>query len=614
MRQRLNPLIILLGALLLCQSAAASEPGITAVADRLQTDLQSPIVFTVTVTGSQAAQPTLPDLSAFDVQSHGHATNIAMVNGHFSRSVTQTFVLTPKKAGSFPVGPATVQIDGKQYESEPFVLQVSAAPAAAPDGAQDSGIFITGEVSNKAPYVGEQFVYTWRFFRRERVGTANVTLPEFGEFINEPLGERREFESLIKGQRYAVTEIRRALFAQAPGPATLDGASLQCEVFTGDRGDGFGSPLDTFFGHGARQTRQLHSPPIALRVQPIPSPPVGFADLVGSLALQASVGQNDLKVGDSTTLTLSLTGTGTLKQAAEPSMPPLPSFKVYDDRPAVQTRVQGQTLQLTKIFRKALVPSVPGDLQVGPFSLTYFDPSSRTFKVATAQALTLHVAPGEGGEGGEHGPAGAGPRPSTALGLRPEAGRRPGAGGAAAKVDVQVLNEDILPLYRRQDALDQHRFRQVHEVLWGVVFGLPVSFFIAMLALSRHQRQSSAVEERRRRAGALRTALQAHRAWQSPGGAASAPDSAEVAHQASRLLRQYLGTMLGTEGLALTAAEVRQALLQRGLPEPLAQRAEAFLQRCEAVQYGAPLAAGDTWVAVAKHLKDLLTQLDGQLK
>ncbi len=587
--------IFIVLSLLCCHSAQAAS--ISATVDRNETDMQNPLLLTVTIEGSQTAEPSLPDLSMFDVQTRGRSSNVSMINGHFTSSASYGFVLSPKRPGTFSIGATQVVIDGKTYSSEPFSVSVAAHAADDAAAGANAALFITSDVTTKTPYVGQQVRYTWRFFRRERVGTANVSLPEFTDLTTESLGEKREFETLLRGQRYTVTEIRKVLYAQEPGAVTISGTTLQCEVFTGNRMDDMGSPFDGFFGRGARQTKTLRTDPIVLHVQKVPVPPGAFSDLVGQVSVQAHLGHNELKVGDSTTLTLEVSGTADIKRALEPAMPPMPAFKTYDDKPSVSSHIKDGLLYQTKTFKKALVPTETGTLSVGPIAVTYFDPTTQAYRVASVAAMAVHVSAGatQGGgtaQGGQLARRGLGEGRDS---LPP------------VKQEVQILGDDILPIYKRLDALERHRFR---GSLWGLVFGLPVGFALAAFFVARKRHRGSSVAQQHRRASALRDALSHAKALQ-----ALLEEKAWVtaAGEVSRIVRAFLGAKFGVEGLALTAAEARIELERHGIEATLAFEVESLLNRCEAAQYGAIEAADVTFANLSEQLKTLLTALHRRL-
>jgi len=230
------PIRSLLTFLLFTFLATASlAQGIRVTIDRGEATIQDRLILTVTVEGSQSARPQLPELSAFQVYSRGQQSQFNMVNGRTTLSATYNYMLVPQRTGTFTIGPASVELDGRTYQSQPFSVRILDASATPKDA---STLFITAQVANPSPYVGEQVIYTWRFYRRVQVQDAQLLTPfAFEGFLVEDLGEVREYTTTRGGQEFAVSEIKKALFPQEQGKLTLPATQLQCQVLAA-----FGDP------------------------------------------------------------------------------------------------------------------------------------------------------------------------------------------------------------------------------------------------------------------------------------------------------------------------------------------------------------------------------------
>ena len=584
---------VLAAGLLLMATPAWAE-GLSAVVDRAQAAIGEQMTLNITVDGSRSAEPTLPDLAAFEIHGRSHSTQVQIINGHMSSRVSYSYALLPKRAGTFTIGAARVEIDGKTYQSTPITVTITAAPAG--EAAGNGPLYTTAEVSNPNPYVGEQVVYTWRFYSRARTTNLSLSMPDFEGFMAQNLGDKRDFETMVRGQQYHVIEIRKVLFPQEPSHTVLPPTSLQCDVFVNNRrgqDDVFSSPLDDFFDRGQRQTRVLRTAPIELKVQALPPPPAGFTGLVGNFQINAQISQTVLQVGDSATLTLTINGNGNVQHVQEPALK-LPGFKVYDDKPVSQTNVQGSLLMGTKVFKKALVPTQAGEFAVPPVTLSYFDPQTRSYKISTTQGFNLHVSGGTAAQDPK------GPSAGVAA-----------LGAPAGKQDVQLLGDDILPIYTRLDALDDQRFRPTHAALWTLLFAAPPLLFGAFAVWQRRREGLGALQAGRRRRTALRRSLRVVPEVQAGLKKGQVQQAAQLA---SHTVRDYLGAKLGVEGRAMTPAEARAQLEARGTQTVLAAEVEEYLGRCEAAQYGTVPGAQSVFAALADDLQRLLTKLDKSLR
>lgn len=549
--------------------------GIRATINRAEAAIEDQLLLTLTVEGSRSAAPNLPDLADFDVYPRGQSTQMSFVNGRVTSSVSYNYVLMPKRTGSITIGPASVELDGQVYTSQPIEVRIVGAEEQ-PDQPRD--LFLSAKVSTTQPFVGQQVVYIWRFYRRVRIGDARLEPQDFSGFLVEELGEVREYQATVNGVQYLVSEIRKALFPQEVGTQIVPGSRLTLEVLVrSDRRRGPDSIFDDFLGRTATETKVLRSRPIELEVRPLPEPPSGFTGLVGDFEIQTHVSKADLQVGETTTLKLTVRGTGNVQMIAEPPMPPLADFKIYDDKPTGSLERSGSRLTGSRTFSKALVPLRAGDLVVPPIPVVYFDPESAQFEELETAAIAMRVTPGEGKE-----------ELNLTESLAPTTG----------KVAVRILADDLLPIYKGFDAVRTPSVRRRDRWLFGVGLVLPALIFTGTLAVQRRRERFARDLGLRRRHHALRRLRRDLKVANDP-------------ESASRCLRRYVGDKLGLEGSALTATEVDMRLREHGVEEDLAIATHDLLERLEAAQYG-----GDsiTTAAAIEEIETLVRALERQVR
>ncbi|MCP3961177.1 MAG: protein BatD [bacterium] len=577
--------VMLLAIACLSLAAAANAQGIRVTVDRAEATIQDKLTLRLTVDGSQNAQPRLPDLSAFQVYQAGQQSQVNMAGGRTSVAITYNYFLVPRQTGTFTIGPASVEIGGKVYESRPFsirILEASATPRESED------LFIRAAVSNKSPYVGEQVIYTWRFFRRVRAEDAQLLTPlQFDGFLAEDLGDVREYRSTRGGQEYLVSEIRKALFPQEAGKLTLPATQLRCQVLMRSRGRR-GGFFDDFFNRTTAEARVLNSPPIEIEVRPRPAAPRGFSGLIGNFELAGRISKRQLRVGESATWKLTVSGSGNVQMIGEPNLPDLSRFKIYDDKPKSSIERTGSKLTGSRAYSKALVPLEAGEQTVPAVSLIYFDPESGSYQTASTSPVTLSVTPSEGKED-----------------LRLTESVAPTTG----KVAVRILADDILPIYKDLDAVASTPFGHRVDAAWlGGLLSPPLLFFGLLLVERRRHHLETNVDQVRRRS-ALRKAL---KELGEVENAARRGSHAEAAQLASRVLRQYVGDKVALEGSAFTPAEVAAQLGRCGVDDELVSAARERLEKLEVAQYGG--AGAEESEALAAELRELLKHLDRQIR
>ena len=169
-------------------------------------------------------------------------------------------------------------------------------------------IFLQVKAEAKQPYVQEQVIVTVRLYRRVDIAQASLSEPELTDAVIEKLGDDRNYNSVVNGVSYLVTERKYAIFPQKSGAMKIKPLTLTAEVImNGPRsfGDFFGSPMT--------KTKRVLSQELILNVKPIPPGFTGKQWLpLEKLELNQSwSGDKDkMKTGEPLTRTLTLTATG----------------------------------------------------------------------------------------------------------------------------------------------------------------------------------------------------------------------------------------------------------------------------------------------------------------
>ncbi|MEZ4271016.1 MAG: BatD family protein [Myxococcota bacterium] len=547
-------MLLTLMGLLMCSQARAE---VRASVDRNEVTTQDQVVLTVELDGASSDEPTLPPLNDFEVYSRGTTQQIQIINGQTSRSLAFTYILVPKRTGTFEIGAITADIDGHTEASQPFSIRVIANDKQP----QSSGdLFATASVSKSSPYRSEQIIYTLRLFTRVRIAEASVEVPNFDGFMVEELGEQKSYESVVRGQTYRVNEFRRALFPQETGQLPIGPAAFTVEAVE-RRSDGFGG-FGGFLGRLQTRSRVIRAAPIELNVRPLPTPPQAFSGLVGQFHINAQLSKSRLKVGESASLTVTVSGVGNAQMIPEPAIDGLEAFKSYDDKPESKIERSGAAIAGQRVFRKALVPIQAGTVTLPPITLSYFDPNTGNYRTAKSQAFPIQVDPSDGKE---------------------ELKLTEFATPLSGKVAVTMLGDDILGQHTTLDALISQDLAQRDLPRWGGLTIGPILLFAGLSFLRRRVEQDAVDGAAKRRRHALRNALRNLRELKKIHQKSG---NKEAAIFASRLLREFLGAELAVEGLALTPRDAALRLESEGIHSDCITQVQELLSACDAAQYG----------------------------
>ena len=578
-----TPTLTLVLAFGLAPLAHAEDVAVTLTVDKTTMAADDSLEVSVQVTGTQRApQPQITGLENFTVDGQNQASQMQIYNGTVLASINFTYTMTPKKAGEFTIGPATIKIGSNQYQSLPVTIRVTPVAQKTPE---ETSYYITAEVDQAHPYVNQEMIYTFRLYTRVGVANAQLDLPEFEGFWKEPLGKQEEFHQHVNGFDWEITQIRFALFPAQAGVTTIAPAHLALDIAT--RSKRRRSIFDdNFFGAPAQTKRvTLSTEALPVTIKPLPSDgkPAGFTGLVGQFKAEGRLSKRTLNFGDSVTLTVAVTGTGNIHDAALPKLT-LPDIKTYEDKPNMTPTVSGGRYGGTKEHAIALVPQKAGLHVIEPIAIVFFDPASGRYETTATEAMELTVT---GGAGNSESPS------------------RPGVvAPKAQKHDIQVVGSDLMPPKTAPAELRHDATQPNERNTWaGLSLSGLASYIGAFVARRRRQRGGLDIGLRKRE--------KAFQVFKS--GVTKLGDGRAFYEGASHLLRAYLGDKLGLEGAALTSADLERKLPPLGISPETIKGLVKVLADCDAAVYGGG-ASGNDRARLTDELLSLVNRLQKEAR
>ena len=345
-------------------------------------------------------QPRLrtPDFPNFKVVSQSTQSSFRFENGRQTSEFTYTFELLPEKQGKLSIGPFQVQIAGKDVISNQVSVDVNvnAAKTDNPYAIDFNARFDKTEV-----YSGQQINYILEFWRPAqglRISQPKFSIPEFTDFIVEQDQARQEDREEIKeGRLFLVTQVSVPIITVKQGQFEFPSGVASYNVPSrGRRSSGLFSSMFGMDPFAMGSPKKVYAESVNVKVNPLPEPkPVEFDGLVGQFMLDTNIDQTEVSAGGNLTLELKLTGVGNLQDWQAPSLD-IPGFKVYSDGEAQieRKRTVNGLLGGIKNYKYALVPQQAGNLPVGPFKITYFNPEKGVYESAAAEKLLISVKQG----------------------------------------------------------------------------------------------------------------------------------------------------------------------------------------------------------------------------
>lgn len=561
---------------------------VLATVDRTQITLEDSIQLSVTIKGTQnTPPPELPSLPNFRITSGGTSSSTQIVNMERSISITHNYRLTPMNIGQFKIGPARIRANKKVYLTQPINILVKKSTAPIQTG--NRPVFLEATASKKEAYVGEQLIYSFKLFYRVEAKNFDLNMP-FGasHFQKEELGKAKSYQSVVNGIQYHVQEVSVALFPIKPGKAEIPPATLEFDIYHRPQNRSNGGPFsqffnDPFFSQGTRaEHKVLRTKPISIEVLQLPEKgkPEESKNIIGNFNIVSNLGKDDLEVGDTTTLTITVSGNGNLRGVSFPEPDLKKLFKIYPDQPEFNQTVIGNQITGKKVFKFALVPLKPGVVKLPAFTLYYFDPTIKDYRQAQTHPIEVNVRPSSSQE---------------TLNLV----QSNSLGNIIAKPKIEILAEDILPLHTTLD--DFNNINTKINASTVLEFTFPTIFFLICAFFIQQKKRLTTDMAFYRSQKAYKTASQKLENLTHSKNI----DSKEFASELSEILRGYIGDKLNMKGKAITAAEVEYKLKKLDYQTNQVNITRNLLEKCDTLQY-APESS--------ENYQELLNETQGLIK
>ncbi|MGQ1890493.1 BatD family protein [Thermophagus sp. OGC60D27] len=405
-------ILLIFGILTLCSfdsSAAEVEFKVTAPNAVVQGQ-KFQLVYSL---NSEGEDLRVPDMSPFSIlmgPTMSQRSSVQIINGKVSREqeYSYTYILKAEQTGTFTIDPATIEVDGKKYQSNSITIKVVKAEnqaAATQQGATSESstgvvpsgdLFITMQANKKSVYQSQPVLITTKIYTRVNLeGISDIQHPSFRSFIAEDLTGNDNIEWTLEnlnGKTYRVgTYNQKILFPQRSGTIKIEPISIEFLVRIRNTRQST-NIFDNFFDTYRTVKKTVTSKGLTINVKPLPTPqPDNFSGYVGSLNMSVSTSQNNANVNDGITLKTVLSGTGNLKVAGDPQFNIPPDFDVFD--PSTSSNLSTTYLghKGTKTYEQLIIPRHPGTYEIPPVEYVYFDPSVGKYKTLKSKPVVIKV-------------------------------------------------------------------------------------------------------------------------------------------------------------------------------------------------------------------------------
>lgn len=374
-------------SILLAIFATTASAKVTASIDRNRMALDETLTLTLTRDGSSFfSSPDLDPLKRdFKVLNQSQSSSTSIINGTTTSSTQWHIVLAPRRQGQLDIPSLSV---GKET-TNPLNITVSAAtePRAS---AEDVPIFIETDVDTESVYVQSQVILTLRIYWAVEARITEPADPVVPDALIKKM-EDTTFNKTVGGKSYRVFERKYAIFPQKSGTLDIPPQVVEVTVPSRQRSRDFFNLLQPL-----GETIKLRSKEQSVTVREKPAGYPSSAVWLPATALTLKDNWNrqntQLKVGESATLTITVTADGLLgEQLPEIELPQSDGLKLYQGKAEVDNETTSGGMRGVRKESIALIPTRPGAYELPEIRLPWWNNKLQKVEYAVLPARQLTV-------------------------------------------------------------------------------------------------------------------------------------------------------------------------------------------------------------------------------
>jgi len=530
---------------------------VTAFVDKTRISREDSVYLKVEVNGGKA-DLDLSVIKDFRVISRGTSSSYNYINGKSERKATSQYVLIPLSKGRLKI-PVIRAVRGSEVAfTKEIIIHVS-DQVIKPDDLK--ALFAVADVDQSRLFVGQQAVYTLKFYRSRKLsGLGFESPPEFNGFSAKSFEKEKNYTQNINGMLYQVTQVSYIIIPATPGTFNIDPAVLIANVIVKSKRDPqFDSFFnDSFFSSSKSKPVRVASNSVNIQVASMPlyQGKGKFTGLVGRFDIKGDIDKTTLKAGESATLTIKISGSGNIMDASPPEIDlDTDAFKIYDDNPVETIHLTETGYQGFKIFKRAIVPINPGKYVINPVSLIYFDVDQRAYHKVSTEQILLDVTP----SGEMH----------IAANQLNHTTDKP-----IVKQEVSLVNKDILEIKEGLDVLED--YREIPPLFFILLLSIPAFLFSGVKLFTLVQKKELSVEK-------IMEEKARHHLKQA--GKMGKEDKSFLAHLYSSLVASILAKG-EKKGETVTIKEARTILADANVDDAEIDQVISLLEAIESVRFG----------------------------
>jgi HEPN domain-containing protein len=535
-----------------------------------------------------------PDLNDFQVVfGPSRSSSYRILNGRQSSAITYSYTLRPKQTGTFEIGVAKANVDGKVLTTSPIKVEVvkgvssASSSSSSRQGSQGStkaaapkstnqNLIVRTQLSKSNVHKGEQVVVSFILLSRyNNIDLGDIDFPTLNGFWTEDLPEQQtSWEpnlEVINGMQYRKAILRQqVVFPQRSGSIQIESLTLSANVNR------------SFFNPGENITVRSNSPIITVKELP-DGAPKSFNGAVGAFDFSATVDKSEAKANEAINLKVKVTGSGNLRLIDEPKFKFPEDFEVYDPETNDRVAVTNGGVRGSRSFQYLIIPRYPGEYTIPELQFSFFNSNTGKYQSGTAGPFQFNISDDEGNV--------------------------PSAGTPRAKNIVEQSGLDIRYIITDESELSATRSQFFGTSLFWAGSAGPFALLLIFLVYRRRKEALNKDVRGRKKRGASRMAKKRLKAAEV---ALKSGDSSVFYQEIFKALYGYLGDKLGIPIGELSRQKILSELQQNGVKEAVINDVSYVINTCETARFAPVTETSDE--VFYNRTAELIENLEGRLK
>ncbi len=330
------------------------------------------VTLNLTANGENVKFPVINDIGGFNIQSSETSQSISIINGHTTKSVTNSYTFTPLNDLTIPS--YKINVDGKIEQTEPIKIKIVKNVTNAKNSA-----FSLKIIANKNKvFVGEPIILKIIFRQKLSAPVRDIQFksPNFPNFWVKTDGKDKK---KIVGD-YVIHNLTYILIPQQSGDMKIPAVKVSIARMVQVR-DAFSFMLQRV------RWKDIYSNELNITVKPLPN---GINEY-GNFKISDRVDKTKVKANEPVNLTLTIVGSGNIGNIDGFNIQ-IPGATIYKDKPIRSSYLDNEEYKGKFVQKFAIISDKSYTIPSIKFS--FFDKNTKRVKTIQTKSINIKVLGG----------------------------------------------------------------------------------------------------------------------------------------------------------------------------------------------------------------------------